>query len=62
LIFFCGKNFAILLKEKIPTIIGKEESLGKIFKKIVTLLRKKSYEIGKIFEGFGQGKFLAFFY
>jgi len=31
--FFLWQKFAILLKEKIPTIIGKEESLGKIFKK-----------------------------
>jgi hypothetical protein len=28
------KKFAILLKEKIPTSIGKEESLGKFSKKL----------------------------
>jgi hypothetical protein len=32
--FFLWQKFAILLKETIPTIIGKEESPGKFSKKL----------------------------
>jgi hypothetical protein len=60
--FFWWQNFAILAKRKNPNNHRQGRKCWKIVKKNCHILRKKSYEIGKIFEGFGQARFfLAFF-